>query len=162
PPAPAGRPDRADPRTASGRPHLCHRRPRHGVDTAHLAASCRHGARTQDCRRFTGRHKGGPDGACSLCRALKMAAAATNATQWLVVRGLVAGYSPGIDILRGLSVAAPRGQVRCVLGPNGTGKSTLLKVLFGFLSARQGEIQYNGKPAHSLAPYHMGSLGVAY
>ena len=48
----------------------------------------------------------------------------------LVARGLVAGYLRGVDILRGVSVEAPRGQVRCVLGPNGTGKSTLLKVSF--------------------------------
>ena len=47
----------------------------------------------------------------------------------LVARGLVAGYLRGVDILRGVSVEAPRGQVRCVLGPNGTGKSTLLKVV---------------------------------
>jgi branched-chain amino acid transport system ATP-binding protein len=59
----------------------------------------------------------------------------------LVARGLVAGYLRGVDILRGVSVEAPRGQVRCVLGPNGTGKSTLLKVLFGFLPPRDGEIR---------------------
>jgi branched-chain amino acid transport system ATP-binding protein len=90
------------------------------------------------------------------------AADSANVTPWLVARGLVAGYLPGIDILRGVSVAAARGQVRCVLGPNGTGKSTLLKVLFGFLPARQGEIYQNGKPARSLAPHEMGSHGVAY
>lgn len=92
----------------------------------------------------------------------EMAAASTKTTPWLVARELVAGYLPGIDILRGVSVEATRGQVRCVLGPNGTGKSTLLKVLFGFLSARQGEIRHNGKPALSLAPHEMGSHGIAY
>ncbi len=54
----------------------------------------------------------------------------------LVARGLVAGYVPDINILNGMSVEAVAGQVRCVLGPNGTGKSTLLKVLFGFLCRR--------------------------
>jgi len=92
----------------------------------------------------------------------EMTAAATNTTPWLVARGLVAGYLPGIDILRGVSVEATRGQVRCVLGPNGTGKSTLLKVLFGFLSPRQGEIRHNGKPVPALVPHEMGSHGVAY
>ena len=65
---------------------------------------------------------------------------AVATTSWLVARDLVAGYLPGIDILRGVSVEATRGQVRCVLGPNGTGKSTLLKVLFGFLPAREGPL----------------------
>jgi branched-chain amino acid transport system ATP-binding protein len=76
-----------------------------------------------------------------------------SATPWLAARGLVAGYLPGIDILRGVSVDAVRGQVRCVLGPNGTGKSTLLKVLFGFLPARDGEIQLDGRSAQGVAPH---------
>ena len=92
----------------------------------------------------------------------EMAVASTNPTPWLVARGLVAGYLPGIDILRGVSLEATRGQVRCVLGPNGTGKSTLLKVLFGFLPARRGEISLDGKPAHSLPPHEMGWHGVVY
>jgi branched-chain amino acid transport system ATP-binding protein len=89
-------------------------------------------------------------------------AASASAAPWLVARGLVAGYLPGIDILRGVSIEAARGQVRCVLGPNGTGKSTLLKVLFGFLPARQGEIRWNGMPAHAPAPHAMGRHGVVY
>jgi len=81
---------------------------------------------------------------------------------WLVVRDMVAGYLPGIDILRGVSVEATRGQVRCVLGHNGTGKSTLLKVLFGFLPAREGEIRLDGWPLRSVGPHEMGRHGVVY
>jgi branched-chain amino acid transport system ATP-binding protein len=95
-------------------------------------------------------------------RGSELGTASVNTTPWLVARGLVAGYLPGIDILRGVSVEGTRGQVRCVLGPNGTGKSTLLKVLFGFLPARQGEIYLDGLPAHSIAPHEMGSHGVVY
>jgi branched-chain amino acid transport system ATP-binding protein len=84
-----------------------------------------------------------------------------RAQPWLAASGLVAGYRPGIDILRGVSIAAMRGQVRCVLGPNGTGKSTLLKVLSGFLPTRQGEIRFDGR-AQSLAPHEMGEHGVVY
>src|SRR5262249_56060599 len=57
---------------------------------------------------------------------------------------------------------ARRGQVRCVLGPNGTGKSTLLKVLFGFLPPRAGEIRLNGEPLRALGPHEMGRHGVVY
>ena len=81
---------------------------------------------------------------------------------WLVARELVAGYLPGVDILRAVSVEATRGQVRCVLGPNGTGKSTLLKVLFGFLPAREGEIRLDGQPLRSVGPHEMGRHGVVY
>jgi branched-chain amino acid transport system ATP-binding protein len=87
---------------------------------------------------------------------------AVATTSWLAARDLVAGYLPGIDILRGVSVEATRGQVRCVLGPNGTGKSTLLKVLFGFLPAREGEIRLDGQPLRSVGPHEMGRHGVVY
>src|SRR5437870_1674386 len=80
----------------------------------------------------------------------------------LVARGLVAGYLRGVDILRGVSVEAPRGQVRCVLGPNGTGKSTLLKVLFGFLPPRDGEIRLDGQPLRSIGAHEMGRHRVVY
>ena len=86
----------------------------------------------------------------------------SSATPWLVARGLVAGYLPGIDILQGVSVEAFRGQVRCVLGPNGTGKSTLLKVLFGFLPAREGQVYFDGRLTSAVAPHEMGRLGVVY
>jgi branched-chain amino acid transport system ATP-binding protein len=80
----------------------------------------------------------------------------------LVARDVVAGYLPGIDILRGVSVEAVRGEVRCVLGPNGTGKSTLLKVLFGFLPPRHGEILVDGQPLRSVGPHEMGRHGIVY
>jgi branched-chain amino acid transport system ATP-binding protein len=75
---------------------------------------------------------------------------------------LVAGYLPGIHILRGVSVEAVPGQIRCVLGPNGTGKSTLLKVLFGFLPPAEGEIRIAGRAARGIPPHAMGRYGVAY
>jgi len=80
----------------------------------------------------------------------------------LAARGLVAGYLPGVSILRGVSVDAARGQIRCVLGPNGTGKSTLLKVLFGFLPAWEGVVLLDGRPVNGIAPHEMGRRGVAY
>jgi branched-chain amino acid transport system ATP-binding protein len=91
-----------------------------------------------------------------------MASESVTGTPWLVARHLIAGYLPGIDILRGVSVEATRGQVRCVLGPNGTGKSTLLKVLFGFLPARGGEIRLNAQPLRSVGAHEMGRHGVVY
>ncbi|HLW46862.1 MAG TPA: ABC transporter ATP-binding protein [bacterium] len=80
----------------------------------------------------------------------------------LVARGVVAGYLPGISILRGVSVGASRGRIACVLGPNGTGKSTLLKVLFGFLPPSDGDITLDGRSIRGVAPYQMGDRGIAY
>ena len=80
----------------------------------------------------------------------------------LTARDVVAGYLPGIHILNGMSVDVLAGQVRCVLGPNGTGKSTLLKVLFGFLAPLSGEIQLGANSLNGVAAHRMGSLGVTY
>jgi branched-chain amino acid transport system ATP-binding protein len=80
----------------------------------------------------------------------------------LTVRDLVAGYVPGINILNGMSVDVLRGQVRCVLGPNGTGKSTLLKVMFGFLPAISGEMKLGDRPILGLPAHLMSENGITY
>ena len=80
----------------------------------------------------------------------------------LTARNLVAGYLPGINILNGMSVDVMRGQVRCVLGPNGTGKSTLLKVLFGFLPAQQGEMHLGAMSLKGVASHDMSGHGITY
>lgn len=80
----------------------------------------------------------------------------------LAARNLVAGYVPGIEILHGVSVDACGSEVRCVLGPNGTGKSTLLRVLFGFLKPRAGAIHCGGSVLTGVAPHEMSRHGVAY
>jgi branched-chain amino acid transport system ATP-binding protein len=79
-----------------------------------------------------------------------------------MARNLVAGYVAGINILNGMSVDVRRGEVRCVLGPNGTGKSTLLKVLFGFLSPVSGEIFRGGTTLIDVPSHLMGRHGITY
>ena len=49
-----------------------------------------------------------------------------------------------------------------MLGPNGTGKSTLLKVLFGFLPPRGREIRLDGQPLRSIGAHEMGRHRVVY
>jgi branched-chain amino acid transport system ATP-binding protein len=80
----------------------------------------------------------------------------------LSAHNLAAGYVPGIEILHGISVDAFPGEIRCVLGPNGTGKSTLLKVLYGFLKPSTGEIRCGSTVLTGIAPHAMGRHGVAY
>ncbi len=81
----------------------------------------------------------------------------SDAAPVLTARNLVAGYLPGINILNGMSVDVLRGEVRCVLGPNGTGKSTLLKVLFGFLPAQRGEMRLGDMSLHGIASHRHGA-----
>jgi iron complex transport system ATP-binding protein len=56
-------------------------------------------------------------------------------------------YSPDTTkaVFRNVSLAVQSGDVFCLLGPNGTGKSTLLKCLSNILHVQQGRIQLNGK-----------------
>jgi branched-chain amino acid transport system ATP-binding protein len=75
---------------------------------------------------------------------------------------LVAGYSKDIHILRGVSVKAWSGRISCIVGPNGTGKSTLLKTLFGFLPPASGRVLVNGQDVTGTPPYRMVTKGVAY
>lgn len=75
---------------------------------------------------------------------------------------IVAGYTSDINILRGLSASIWRGRISCIVGPNGTGKSTLLKALFGFLQPSTGRILLDGQDITGNPPYRMLGLGVAY
>ncbi|WP_336998511.1 ATP-binding cassette domain-containing protein, partial [Leclercia sp. M50] len=54
-------------------------------------------------------------------------------------------YYGGSHILRGVSFEALPGEVTCLLGRNGVGKTTLLKCLMGLIPARNGEILWQGK-----------------
>jgi branched-chain amino acid transport system ATP-binding protein len=75
---------------------------------------------------------------------------------------LVAGYTQDIDILRGLTARIWKGRISCVVGPNGTGKSTLLKAMFGFLHPSAGQVLLDGQDITGSPPHRMLSLGVAY
>ncbi|WP_459618679.1 ABC transporter ATP-binding protein [Bordetella sp. 2513F-2] len=56
------------------------------------------------------------------------------------IEEVVAGYTPEVDILKGISVEAARAEIVTLLGPNGCGKSTLLKTIAGFLAPRSGRV----------------------
>jgi iron complex transport system ATP-binding protein len=58
--------------------------------------------------------------------------------------GLAIGY-PGHVVGRGLNVALATGEVLALLGPNGGGKTTLLKTLLGLIDAKAGEVRLDGK-----------------
>jgi phospholipid/cholesterol/gamma-HCH transport system ATP-binding protein len=55
------------------------------------------------------------------------------------------------DIFRGLSVDIPRGKVTTILGPSGTGKTTLLKMIGGQLKPDKGFIKVDGLDVGSLS-----------
>jgi phospholipid/cholesterol/gamma-HCH transport system ATP-binding protein len=56
-----------------------------------------------------------------------------------------------LEVLRGLSLDIPRGQVVAILGGSGSGKSTLLKLVGGQLFPRSGTVSVDGKNVHQLS-----------
>lgn len=55
-------------------------------------------------------------------------------------------YPDGPNVLTDLSLNIPSGKVTAILGPNGTGKTTLLHILLGLLKPFQGNVKVSGKP----------------
>jgi thiol reductant ABC exporter CydC subunit len=62
----------------------------------------------------------------------------------LTVRGLTAGWAPGQDVLRGISLDVPAGSRVAVTGPSGSGKTTLAMVLLRFLDYSAGVVTLGG------------------
>jgi branched-chain amino acid transport system ATP-binding protein len=79
----------------------------------------------------------------------------------LEVRDLAAGYGP-VDVLQDVNLDVPAGQIVGIIGPNGTGKSTLLKTIIGIADKQAGEIRYDGGPLEAVAPHNLIERGIAY
>src|SRR5213082_4185173 len=66
------------------------------------------------------------------------------------------------QIVRGLSLAVPRGEVHAVMGPNGSGKSTLAKVMAGHpdYHVTKGKITMDGEDILALEPDERARQGL--
>ena len=64
-------------------------------------------------------------------------------TTLLEIRGLNTYYDES-HILRDVDLAVKAGEMVCLIGRNGLGKTTLLKLLIGLLSLRTEELQFDG------------------
>jgi urea transport system ATP-binding protein len=65
-------------------------------------------------------------------------------------------------VVRGASGAARPGEVLCVLGRNGVGKSTLMKALCGFLPCWRGQLRFDGTDLTAIEPARRRRLGITY
>ena len=62
------------------------------------------------------------------------------------------GYSPGEDVLKGVSVHIKRGQTVAVVGPTGAGKTTLINLIPRFYDPKSGRIAINGESLNNFEP----------
>lgn len=76
--------------------------------------------------------------------------------------GLVAGYEPGLDIVKGVTLAVAAGSVVALLGPNGAGKSTLLKAIAGLVPVRAGRITLGELDLAALPVHARTTAGLAF
>ncbi|MCL1855479.1 MAG: sugar ABC transporter ATP-binding protein [Clostridia bacterium] len=66
----------------------------------------------------------------------------------------------GVEALRGVNLDVGFGEIHCLAGENGCGKSTLIKIISGVYEADQGEIELNGQTFSRLNPSEAIALGV--
>jgi len=80
----------------------------------------------------------------------------------LSASGLVVGYAPGEEILKGVELRLEPGEVVSIIGPNGAGKSTLLKAIAGLLKPSRGEIRFRDRRIETLHAREICALGLAF
>ncbi len=79
----------------------------------------------------------------------------------LALEDVSAGYQ-GNQVLKGLSLAVPEGALVTIIGPNGHGKSTLLRCVSGLVRTTRGTIRLRDTPLHRLKPNEIVAAGVVH
>lgn len=79
----------------------------------------------------------------------------------LKVESIDLAYGAAIA-LRGVTLEATPGEVTCVLGRNGVGKTSLMRAITGRHPIRSGRILWEGKDISSLPPYDRCRRGIAF
>jgi NitT/TauT family transport system ATP-binding protein len=68
------------------------------------------------------------------------------------VKGIGKTYEGGVEALRDVTLALPRGQLSTLLGPSGCGKTTLLKIIAGLVPPDAGEVWVKGRKVQGPGP----------
>lgn len=79
----------------------------------------------------------------------------------LVLDNVHAHYGTA-HVLHGVSLCVEPGQIVCLVGRNGAGKSTSLKTIMGVVPASAGAVTFRGNRIDALAPHTIASKGIAW
>jgi branched-chain amino acid transport system ATP-binding protein len=65
-------------------------------------------------------------------------------------------------ILFGVSLNVSKGEIVCLLGRNGAGKSTIMRSIMGLTPPREGKVLYKGEDVTAMKPYLLVRMGIGY
>ena len=77
----------------------------------------------------------------------------------LEVRGMEVSYG-GIRAVKGIDLEVGEGELVCLIGANGAGKSTTLRAICGLVAPRAGSVRYLGLDALTLRPHELPRRGL--
>lgn len=80
-------------------------------------------------------------------------------TAELELRGARAGYGT-VEVLHGLDLTVPKGAITALIGANGAGKSTTLRVLAGLIPLRHGTLTWRGEHVERMSAYDRARRGL--
>src|SRR5258707_12493122 len=67
----------------------------------------------------------------------------------------------GVKAVAGVSFDIRKSEIRAIIGPNGSGKTTMLNIINGFYQPQQGRITLKGRPRAAMRPYDAALGGIA-
>jgi branched-chain amino acid transport system ATP-binding protein len=79
----------------------------------------------------------------------------------LDVHAIDCHYGP-VQVLREFSLRLEAGEILCLLGRNGAGKTTALKAIMGLVPVTRGRIVFDGTELNALKPHEVPRLGIGY
>jgi general nucleoside transport system ATP-binding protein len=78
----------------------------------------------------------------------------------LELQGISKQY-PAVRANDGVNLRVKPGEIHAVLGENGAGKSTMMKVIYGAVRPDEGRVLWNGQPVQVASPAHARQLGIS-
>jgi len=79
----------------------------------------------------------------------------------LETKGLNVGYGP-IHVIYDLDFKAPAGEVTVIVGPNGVGKTSLMKAIMGMITMYSGQVFFEGEDITKVPPHQRTMMGIGY
>ena len=80
----------------------------------------------------------------------------------LSLKDVHAFYGKKIHALKGVSLEVGSGEIVCIVGNNGAGKTTMLKAISGMLAPDEGDIRFQGEAIAGLPAYIIARRGLSH